>query len=97
MAPKKRTFAELGTVANHAISYRAEFSIREGQKIRRINGPRRGNKQRACGDLSVIRTAAPENATRADGFEAMDAAAKRLKDASAAEAGGVVEIDGDIY
>ena len=43
----------------------------------------------------MIRTAAPENATRADGFEAMEAAAKRMKEAAAIEAGGVVEIDGE--
>ena len=65
MAPKKRPFAELGSVAELAGSYRADFNIREEEKIRHILGPRRGNKQRAPRDLNMIRTAAAEHATRA--------------------------------
>jgi len=95
MAPKKRTFAELGFVAELAGTYRADFNIREEEKIRHIRGPRRGSQQRALDDLSLIRTAAAEHTSRADGLEAMQAAAKRLKEAAAAEAGGVVEIDGE--
>ena len=43
MAPKKRTFAELGFVAELAGTYRADFNIREEEKIRHIRGPRRGS------------------------------------------------------
>ena len=92
MAPKERTFAELGFAADRDGSYRAEFSIREGQQIRHIRGPGRSNKQRALGDLNIIRAAAPEGASRADGFQAMEAAAKRLKDVAAAEAGGLEKV-----
>ena len=91
MAPKKRTFAELGFVAELAGTYRADFNIREEEKIRHILGPRRGSQQRALDDLILIRTAAAEHTSRADGLEAMQAAAKRLKEAAAAEAGGVVK------
>ena len=38
MAPKKRTFAELGFVAELAGTYRADFNIREEEKIRHIRG-----------------------------------------------------------
>ena len=96
MAPKRRAFAELGSVASHAGSYSAEFSIREAERIRHIYGPRRRNKLRALGDLDVIRAAAAESESRADGFEAMEAAAKRLKADTAAEAGGVEKV-GDEY
>ena len=90
MAPQKRSFAELGFVAEVGGAYRAD--IREGQNIRHIYGPRRGNQQRAFGDLSLIRAAAADNASRADGLEAMEAAAKRLKADAAADAGGVEEV-----
>ena len=60
MAPKKRTFAELGFVAELAGTYRADFNIREEEKIRHILGPRRGSQQRAHDDLSLIRTAAAD-------------------------------------
>jgi len=95
MAPKKRAFAELGSVASHAGSYSAQFSIREAGRIRFIYGPRRRNKLRALGDLNVIRAAAAESESRADGFEAMEAAAKRLKADAAAEAGGVEKVGGE--
>ena len=94
MAPKKRPFAELGSVAELAGSYRADFNIREEEKIRHILGPRRGNKQRALDDLRAIRTAAAEHTTRTDGLEAMQAAAERLKGAAATETGGI-EVVGD--
>ena len=58
MPPQKRSFAELGFVAEVCGGYRADFNIREGQNIRHIRGPRRGNKQRALGDLETIRAAA---------------------------------------
>ena len=93
MAPQKRPFAELGFVAEVGGSYRADLNSHDGQKIR---GPRRGNKLRALGDLNVIRAAAAESESRADGFEAMEAAAKRLKADTAAEAGGVEKV-GDEY
>ena len=96
MAPKKRTFAELGSVVTRDGSHRARFNIREEHLVRQIEGPRRGNEQRALGDLNIIRAAAPENANRAAGFEAMEAAAKRLKADTAAEVGGV-ETVGDEY
>ena len=92
MAPKRRAFAELGSVASHAGSYSAEFSIREAERIRHIYGPRRRNKLRALGDLDVIRAAVAESESRADGFEAMEAAAKRLKADTAAEVGGVEKV-----
>ena len=86
MAPKKRAFAELGFVANRAGSYIAKLRTREEQQIRYIDGPRRGIEQRALGDLNAIRAAVPADASREDGFEAMEAAAKRLKADAAAEA-----------
>ena len=92
MAPKRRSFAELGFVADVGGAYRAHFKFRAAQRIRNIYGPRRGSKQRAFGDLNMIRDAAPEGASRSDGFEAMEAAAKRLKTDAAAEAGGVEKV-----
>ena len=79
MAPKKRACAELGSIAEVGGAYRADFNFREGQNVRHIHGPRRAKEQRALGDLNVIRAAAAESASRADGYEAMEAAAKRLK------------------
>ena len=95
MEPKKRPFAELGSVAGLARSYRAKFNFRDGQKVCNIYGPSRGSQQRALGDLSAIRDAAAEHTSRKDGFEAMEAAAKSLKEAAAADVGGVVEVDGE--
>ena len=95
MAPKKRPFAELGSVGGLARSYRAKFNFREGQKVCNIYGPRRGNQQRALGELHVIRAAAAEHTSRADGLEAMQAAAERMKEAAATEAGGIEEVEGE--
>ncbi len=64
MAPKKRIFAELGSVANRSGSYRAEFNVREDQRLHHIDGPHRGKQQRIPGDLNVIRVAAPADALR---------------------------------
>ena len=73
MAPKKRTFEGLGSVAELAGAFRADFNIREEAKIRHILGPRRGNQQRALGDLHFVRAAAAEHTSRADGLEATQA------------------------
>ena len=91
MAPKRK-LAELGGVEVVSNVFRACVHYHEASLSRNIRGPRRGNKQRAIHDLNVIRTAAAEHATRADGLDAMRTSAKRLKETAAAEAGGIEEV-----
>ena len=90
MAPKRK-LEEIGGVVEES----GAFRVRMWLDGRNVDGPRRGNQQRALSDLSTIRTAAAEHTSRANGLEAMQAAAKNLKEAAATEAGGVVEVDGE--
>ena len=60
MAPKRK-LEEIGGVVEES----GAFRVRMWLDGRNVDGPRRGNQQRALGDLSTIRTAAAEHATRA--------------------------------
>ena len=87
MSPKKRNAYELGVVVSLSGAFRADISIREGENIRHIRGPRRGSQKRAFEDLLTIRAAAAEHTTRIGALQAMQQAAEGLKEASKAEAG----------
>ena len=67
MAPKRK-LDEIGGVVDESGSFRVRMKL-DG---RGIEGPRRGNKLRALGDLNVIRAAAAESESREDGFEAVE-------------------------
>ena len=82
--PPKRSPAELGIVANESGAYRARIYL-----SRNIHGPCRGSQKRAFEDLMIIRAAAAEHTTRMGALQAMQQAAARLKEAAAAEAGGI--------
>ena len=63
----KRKLDEIGGVVDESRSFRVRLKL----SGRDVQGPRRGNEQRALGDLNVIRAASAKSANRAEGLEAI--------------------------
>ena len=61
MAPKRK-LDESGGVVDESGSFRVRMRL----SGRSVKGPRRGNEQRALGDLKVIRAASARSANRAE-------------------------------
>ena len=96
MPPPPRSLTNLGKVINEQGSFRADAFARDLGSAAHIRGPRRGSQKRAFEDLLIIRAAAAEHTTRMGALQAMQQAAARLKEAAAAEAGGIFAA-GDAY
>jgi hypothetical protein len=90
--------AHLGGVINKNGKFIATIDTRESDTRFYILGPVRNEKQQAAQDLSSIRAAADGEATRLAKLQAMQLAAKQLRDgAKAAARGGIKEVEAEGY
>ena len=88
--PRKQTHpSQLGKVCVHHGKFCARFQPQDFGQATLFSGPGHDNENRASEDLSAIRTAGAEHAARMAALAAMRQEAKRLKDESRSESGGL--------
>ena len=88
--PRAKTHpSQLGKVVNINDKFCARFRPRDFGQATDFTGPGHDNEKRATEDLSAIRAAGAVYATRMGALEAMRQEAKRLKDQSRTEGGGL--------
>ena len=88
--PRTKTHpSQLGKVVNIDNKFCARFRPRDFGQARDFTGPSHDNEKRATEDLTAIRSAGAEHATRMGALEAMREEAKRLKDRSRSENAGL--------
>ena len=86
--------AHLGGVINRAGHFVAKVETKESGTRFKMEGPGRDDEQQAAQDLSAIRAAADGVATRPAKLQAMQLAAKHLRDEAKATARGGIKVAG---
>ena len=86
--------AHLGGVINKAGQFVAKVETKDSETRFKMEGPARDDEQQAAQDLSAIRAAADGVATRPAKLQAMQLAAKHLRDEAKATARGGIKVAG---
>ena len=87
-------FSNSGAIERVGSAFRAHVQWRDNGQLRHAPGPRRTDRQAAQNDLESMRSAA-SGKSREEGFAAVEAEAKRLREGKEPTRGGAIqEVDG---